>query len=226
MNTLLETILREDKTKGLYKTDVDDYTGDELETDYRYILSDELDNESPSITSTCGGQQVRKALYEATNYASLASQRLNYISSLPEKQQREKWNKGPENTWFGKYRKNRLINVRNRMWKILQTLKDPLLVISCDWSFPKFGKASPRILNIKLGCLWRDTPRSKVDRVQTLIHEAAHIRGAVLGGELRQKYGIKNALDRANRYPGIAIRTPENIGYYAVCRASNYSGCP
>jgi len=195
-------------------------------------LEDEISRESqsgakePSISNACGGHPVRTTLHVAATYASLASQRLNQLSSLPEDAGKNQWNSGPEKIWFGTYRKNRLINLRNRMWKIVQTLKDPLLVISCDWSKPLFGQASPGIPDITLGREWRDAPRSDIDKVQTIIHEAAHIRGAVLGGELRRKYGIKDAIDRAKDYPGTAIRTAENIGYYATCRASKYNRCP
>lgn len=189
-------------------------------------LYDELENEGPLISNNCGGQPVRTALHIAKQYASFASQRLNQLSLLPDNQQEAQWNNNsPEKTWFGAYRKNRLTSLRNRMQRIVQTLEDPLLAIACNWNKSYFGKASPGIRDITLGKAWKDEPTTSVDKIQTLIHEVAHIRGAVLGGELRGKYGVRHAIDRAKRYPGVAIRTAENIGYYTVCRASIYSNC-
>jgi hypothetical protein len=186
-----------------------------------------LEHEGPSVASNCGGQKVLSALHLAMQYASLASQRLNYLSSLTASVQKERWNAGPENTWFGAYNRKRLVNVRNRMWKIVKTLKNPLLVISCNWQKPWLGFASPGIPEITLGGGWRDLPNDHVKKTQTFIHEAAHIRHAVLGGDnIKKYYGVKAAKRRAYRRPGIAIRTAENIGYYAVCRASKTHGCP
>ncbi len=237
MKNLLDTIIGEAELEELYGIDIDAIASSESKYEYPYssfgaysrsMLRDELENEGPSISSTCGGQPVLTTLHVAMQYASLASHRLNYLSSLPKRQQAAQWNKrnSPEKIWFGIYRKNRLINVRNRMWKIVRTLKDPLLVIVCDWKKPGYGKAWPGNPTITLGKAWKAATGScTTEKVITLIHETAHIRGAVLGGELRKKYGIKDAKNRAKRYPGIAIRTAENIGYYAVCRAWNNSDC-
>jgi hypothetical protein len=139
--------------------------------------------------------------------------------------QKTRWNADLENTWFGEYNKKRLINVRNRMWKIVRLLQDPLLVITCNWKKRNYGKAWPGNPTITLGRYWRNTASSHLNKVQMLIHEAAHIQGAVLGGELRKKYGPGNALDRAKKYPRAAIRTADNIAFYAVCRASTYACC-
>jgi hypothetical protein len=150
MKTLLDTILGEAKLEELYEIDIDTIESNESEYEYidsksgaydRSVLRDELENEGPSIASKCGSQPVRTALHIATTYASLASQRLNQLSSLPESQQAAQWNNGPERTWFGTYRKNRLINLRNRMWKIVRTLQDPLLVVVCNWEKAFYGKA-------------------------------------------------------------------------------------
>ena len=219
MNILLDEILAELEYEGREFDDV--FEGyDELE-------GDELAYEGPSIASRCGGYPVRTALQVAATYAKLASQRLNYLSSLPTRQQKAKWKAGPEKTWFGTYKKSRLINVRNRMWKIAQTLKDPLLVISCNWNKAWLGYASPGIRDITLGRGWKDLPSNHVKKTQTFVHEAAHIRHAVLGGDnIRKYYGVAAAKKRAVHRPGIAIRTAENIGFYAVCRASKAYGCP
>jgi hypothetical protein len=183
--------------------------------------------DGPGIASSCGGYPVRTALHAATTYAKLASQRLNFLSSLPGREQEKQWNAGPERTWFGAYKGKRLLNVRNRMWKIVQRLESPLLVINCKWSKSFLGLASPGIPTITLGGGWRDLPSDHVKKTQTFVHEAAHIERAVLGGDnIKKFYGVVAARERADRHPGVAIRTAENIGYYAVCRASNAYDCP
>jgi hypothetical protein len=138
------------------------------------------------------------------------------------------WNGGAERIWFGDYSNARFGNVKNRMNGIAQALTDWKLDIRCNWAKSYYGDASPGVLRITLGSAWRDAPTSISDKTQTFVHEAAHIRGAVLGGEIRHKYGVNDALDRAMRYPGTAVRTAENIGYYAVCRQrawATHSSC-
>lgn len=232
MNTLLDTIIAEAEFQELFESDIDviernegeyEYSGSESEADDHSAMRDELEHEGPGIATSCGGQPVRTALHVAAQYVSLASQYLNELSSLPKSQVEAKWNAGPEKTWFGVFKKNRMINLRNRMWKIAQVLNDPLLVIDCNWSKEFFGLAYPGVPKITLGSCWRDAPGFHLRKVQTIIHEAAHIRGAVLGGDnIRRFYGIKSALTRAKKYPGIAIRTAENIGFYATCRVGSY----
>jgi hypothetical protein len=223
MYTLLDEILSNNSIEDFYEINVDLLKG-------KY--DDHTDSEIPSIAGRCGGQGVRTALHVATTYTSLASQRLNYLSSLPENQKGKTWNNGPEKTWFGQYRKNRLINIRNRMRKIVKTLQSPMLVIQCNWKKETYGKAFPGNPTITLGSYWKDSPGSHVNKVQTLIHEAAHIRSAILGGEpIKKFYGIKAAIKRAKKHPSFAIRTAENIGYYATCRSGSYKkfeegGCP
>ncbi len=115
------------------------------------------------------------------------------------------------------------------MTKIASILGSSKLDIKCKWSKPWYGDASPGIYKITLGGDWKSEPSSSADKVQTFVHEAAHIAGAVLGGEARGKYGISDALTRASKHPGTAVRTAENLGYYAICRSSYWSGkggCP
>lgn len=217
MNYLLDQELLEFELE--FKNELEDLLGEYAESF--------PDKHQPSISSKCGGYPVRTALHLATTYAKLSSQRLNYLYSLPTSQQKKQWNTGAEKIWFGEYNERRLRNVRNRMRKIVKTLESPLLVISCNWQKPWMGFASPGVLDIALGVEWRDLPNDHVKKTQTFIHEAAHIRGAVLGGDnIKKYYGVKAAKKRAFCRPSIAIRTAENIGYYAVCRASKAYDCP
>jgi hypothetical protein len=172
----------------------------------------------PAIHSACSGRGVASSLADAQRYASAAAARFNYMAKMSKSQRISVWNGGAERTWFGAYSDTRFNNVKRRMNGISKVLHDWKLDIRCNWSKSIYGHASPGILRITLGSDWRDASTRVSDKTQTFVHEAAHIRGAVLGGEARKKYGVNHALDRADKYPGVAGNTAENIGYYAVCR--------
>jgi hypothetical protein len=183
----------------------------------------------PVIGSTCGGAGVGGWLSSSHSYASAAANRLDSLASMSTNQRISAWNAGGERRWFGDYSELRFGNVRKRMRGISETLGNWRLDVRCNWSKSYYGTASPGIYRITLGSAWKNASGSLVDKPQTFVHEAAHIKGAVLGGEVRGKYGVSDALTRAQKYPGVAVRTAENLGYYAVCRSSAWSGkggCP
>lgn len=183
----------------------------------------------PAIYSTCHGAGVESTLGSAHGLATAAAARLDNLASLSSSQRQSAWSSGPERRWFGDYSELRFKNVRDRMRGIAEVLNDWRLDVRCDWAKDYYGHASPGIRRITLGGDWKTASFSDADKPQTFVHEAAHIKGAVLGGEARGKYGISHALTRAQKYPGVAVRTAENLGYYAVCRSAAWSGkggCP
>jgi hypothetical protein len=184
---------------------------------------------SPAIHSACQGSGVESTLAQSYSLAVSAANRLNGLSSLSSSQRKAAWSSGAERRWFGDYSELRFKNVQNRMNGIVAVLDSWKLDIRCDWSNSNFGDASPAIHRITLGNDWRVASSGDADKPQTFVHEAAHIKGAILGGESRGKYGVANALTRAQKYPGVSVRTAENIGYYAVCRSAAWAGkggCP
>lgn len=193
------------------------------------LTEDAFAASGPVVDSSCNGHNVPSWLSNAGKFASSASARLNTLGSMSETSRKAAWNSGDEKRWFGSYSESRFNNVKSRMAKISSIMKSSKLDIQCKWSKSWFGDASPGIYKITLGGDWRDEPSGNVDKVQTFVHESAHIAGAVLGGESRGKYGVSDALTRATKHPGTAIRTAENLGYYAICRSAYWSGrggCP
>lgn len=184
---------------------------------------------SPAIHSTCSGTNVPATLSSSHALAVSAATRLNGLASMSSSQRASAWTSGAERRWFGDYSELRFKNVRNRMNGIVEVLDNWRLDVRCDWSKSYFGNASPAVNVIRLGSAWKNASASDADKPQTFVHEAAHIKGAVLGGESRGKYGVADALTRAQKYPGVSVRTAENLGYYAVCRSSSWAGkggCP
>lgn len=191
--------------------------------------SDASELSGPAIYSTCSGAGVGGWLTSSHSYATAAANRLNSLASMSKSQREAAWSSGAERRWFGEYSQLRFDNVRNRMQGIAETLNSWRLDVRCNWSKSYYGTASPGIYRITLGSAWKSASGSDVDKPQTFVHEAAHIKGATLGGEVRGKYGVADALTRAQKYPGVAVRTAENLGYYAICRSSSWSGkggCP
>jgi len=183
----------------------------------------------PAVQSACYGTGVESTLGSAHTLASAAAGRLNGLAALSSSQRASAWSSGPERRWFGDYSNLRFNNVRNRMNDIASALNDWRLDVHCRWDKSYFGNASPGIRRITLGSAWKTASSGNADKPQTFVHEAAHIRGATLGGEARGKYGVADALKRAQKYPGVAVRTAENLGYYAVCRSPSWTGkggCP
>ncbi|MEZ4369626.1 MAG: M35 family metallo-endopeptidase [Polyangiaceae bacterium] len=182
----------------------------------------------PVVASSCSGHNVPSWLSNAGKFASSASARLNSLNSMSEASRKAAWDSGDETRWFGSYSNSRFGNVRSRMAKISSILQSSKLDVKCNFSKSNYGDANPGIYKIALGSLWRDD-KGTADKVQTFVHEGAHIAGAVLGGEARNKYGVSDALTRATKHPGTAVRTAENLGYYAICRSTYWKGkggCP
>lgn len=184
---------------------------------------------APVIHSTCHGAGAEPVLASSRALAASAATRLNGLAAMSAGQRKSAWNSGAERRWFGDFSELRFKNVRNRMNGIVEVLGSWRTDIRCNWNKSYFGHASPGIRKITLGADWKNASSGDADKPQTFVHEAAHIRGAVLGGEARGKYGVSDALTRAQKYPGVSVRTAENLGYYAVCRSPSWAGkggCP
>jgi hypothetical protein len=130
------------------------------------------------------------------------------------------WNDASlERWWFGRYSPQKLEKVLGTFVKIVEHLRDPRLRIICKSHKGGYGNASPGIRKIAIGTAWiypeaNVYPSADGERVQTFVHEAAHISGRVIAVE-GNHYGRTAAHGLANN--GMrATRNADNYGYYAI----------
>ena len=99
------------------------------------------------------------------------------------------WNAGLERYWFGEYSERKFKKVQRTFDSIKKSLTNPRLVIKYRPKMDSYGKASPAILRIAIGDAWENPPPryfptielQNAERVQTFVHEAAHIAGRTNG---------------------------------------------
>jgi hypothetical protein len=147
------------------------------------------------------------------------------LSTLAGKSNRvELWNGDAEEWglgcwWFGAYSDRKFEKVLASFGEIQWILADPRLKVICKPNLDKFGSALPGIRKIKVGADWV-TPAmggsgpDEAERVQTFVHEAAHIAGRVFAGEFNH-YG-RDAAHGLTDSGMRATRSADNYGYYAI----------
>lgn len=172
---------------------------------------------------------IRLYLAAAVRLSTMVQRRLNRLHSAngPETM----WNvdDSPEQYWFGPYSSNKMGKLWSTFNSIVRRLGSKQLHIVCNSSKRFYGMASPGISRITLGSVW-DSPNQgtedDAERVQTFIHEAAHIsgRGVLNEGKL---YGREAAHGLTSSHRMKATRNADNYGYYALdilVNASNLGG--
>lgn len=192
---------------------------------------------APKISSSCNGFPVLTARHVAAQYAGMARDRMNSLAKMGKPERKSAWKAGAEAKWLGSYTDARFADARSITAKIVTILDSSKLTISCDTSYSEWGSFEihknvgwPEYYDMTLGKPWLygmlglAAGRLDGERQVTIIHEAAHGAGANRGEALHRSYA-KWALNRAKKYPHLAVRTAENHGYYAVCRASNSPAC-
>jgi hypothetical protein len=191
----------------------------------------------PHISSSCDGFPVLTARHVAAQYTRMARDRLSELNKLSKDARKTAWNSGHEKKWLGTYSDSRFGVARNVLTGAASVLDSSQTFIECDRSYKNWAATwpeqllggPPRII-IKLGKPWLfgmlglSALQLAGERQQTLVHEAAH-HGGANRGEFLGRMGVKDALKRASKYPGIAVRSAENHGYYAICRASVSPAC-
>lgn len=183
---------------------------------------------------------VRVAWLEAKARVALAVRRMNELVSLSEMDRQKEWNKvgSAERTWFGGYRKVNFGKIHRAMLNIQQILKSNKLTIVCEgrrnckwkpnccgskkcyqegkctWGSSKWNSMHASEITIILRDVWFHC-RDWNERVQTLVHEAAHVSGVTnvreskkAGPSCAKKLAIQNCFK--------AIRNADNYGYYAM----------
>jgi hypothetical protein len=160
---------------------------------------------------------IRQRLAAAVRVARLVTRAMAVLTS--DSNRGDLWNNGLEAVWFGDYSHEKFEKVFSTFSEIRFHLADPRLDVICRPRLGKFGKAFPGIRKITLGNDWiaptfETRALDDAERVQTFIHEAAHIAGRVSASEWNH-YGrdkAKTLADAGMR----ATRSADNYGYYAI----------
>jgi hypothetical protein len=183
---------------------------------------------APAKIIPCPGataEQVREMLAQGLNAARGVQSRMARFSARPDEAARAQlWNLGPEYVWFADYDKAKLNSLRSVFDRIVSILSSARLDVICDLSDKGYARAAPGIWKIHLGKDWvNDTDRE--DRIQTFVHEAAHIAGRSVARE-KPWYGKADAITQAHKHrplrPRMALRSADNIGFYATDLAENF----
>jgi hypothetical protein len=192
---------------------------------------------TPVIDGSCNGFPVLTARHVAAQYTRMARDRLSDLAKQSKDARKAAWNAGAEKKWFGAFSQARFERARDTLTAAASVLDSSQLTIQCDKSYPNWAATwsdqllgGPRRYYIKLGKPWLfgalglSALQHAGERQQTLVHEAAH-HGGANRGELLGRMGVKDALSRAAKHPWMAVRSAENHGYFAVCRASASPAC-
>jgi hypothetical protein len=187
---------------------------------------------TPKIDSSCSTYPVLTTVHVASQYSTMARDRLTQLATLTESARKAAWNSGHEEKWFGKFSERRFEVAWQIITNTASVLKSSNLTIKCNVHLDDWGRASgtETARLIELGSPWlhgllgKSAAQLAGERQLTMIHEAAH-HGGANRGEFLGRMGVKDALKRANLFPGTAVRTAENHALYALCRASNSIAC-
>lgn len=173
----------------------------------------------PAKIKPCGvwtDEKIRKFIAAALQVARRASHRLNAIDVHADPA--AEWYGGLEEFWFGAFKRRKLRKVRITFEHIVNILSSPRLRVICDPDRKNYGAALPGIRKISIGDKWRNGVGGNGDeeRVQTFIHEAAHIGGRTNLAENRGVYGRKLVKLELVNGGMKATRSADNFGYYAI----------
>ncbi len=198
------------------------------------MLADKLSAEyaaaiAPAKIIACPGvteEEVRELLAKGLEVARCVEPRLaRFDQAIDEAHRAELWNTGLEGYWFAAYSRMKLFSLRRVFARIPDILSSRRLDIICH-HLPGFsyGDADPGIWKINLGMGWVNDAGDREERIQTFVHEAAHIAGRWVVDE-DPWYGRDKAHSMAHIHrPGrrrMAMRSADNIGYYAIDIAEN-----
>jgi len=183
---------------------------------------------APAKIVPCAGttaEEVREMLAQGLNAARGAQSRLlRFDRAVDEAARANLWNGGPEYHWFASYDKQKLSSLRRVFDRIPDILSSSRLDVICSLKDDGYAHALPGIWKIHLGSQWvKDTDRE--DRIQTFVHEAGHIAGRSVTRE-KPWYGKTDAHTEAHKHrpfrPHMAMRSADNIGFYATDLAENF----
>jgi hypothetical protein len=202
--------------------------------------------------SDVNNDKVRLAWLEAKGWVAQARVRLRDLAAISDEAVRgDKWNKGDEGVWFGGYKRANFTKIQRNFDRIWEVLTNPKLEIRCVersscnwkqnccnncedskskeclWGSARLNSFRAKRITIFLNDIWFHCHDEPYERVQTLIHEAAHISGV---SNIREgkKYGAACAKKLAQRNCFQAAKNADNYGYYAmasVYKSANPNDC-
>jgi hypothetical protein len=166
---------------------------------------------------------IRRRLAAAVRVARYAHMGLATMAAKSSRE--ELWNGTPDEWglgawWFGAYSERKFEKVLSTFSEIQWILADARLNVIGKSGKSGYGSALPGIRKITIGALWvsphyTDPMEDEAERVQTFVHEAAHIAGRVFAGE-GNHYGREDAHDLTLDDSMKATRSADNYGYYAI----------
>ncbi|MCB1714541.1 MAG: hypothetical protein KDK05_05335 [Candidatus Competibacteraceae bacterium] len=169
--------------------------------------------------------EVRELLAQGLNAArGVQSRFIRFQKQATDADRANLWNTGPEYQWFAAYDKTKYNSLKQVFDRIAVILASTRLDVICDDTDKRYAHALPGIWKIHLGIKWiHDTDRE--ERIQTFVHEAAHIAGRSVAKESAW-YGPTQAHKEAHKHrplrPHMALRSADNIGYFAIDLAKNF----
>lgn len=164
-------------------------------------------------------EKIRQRLAAAVRAARMAHLRLSAMGSKSDLQLR--WNDAneAERIWFGDFSQMKYRKVLSTFAEIAVYLADRRLKVIGDTQETGYARALPSIRKIHLGMAWITPGKLTLggpdpERVQTFVHEAAHIAGRFSSDE-GDHYGPDSAKELADETMR-ATRNADNYGYYAI----------
>jgi Lysine-specific metallo-endopeptidase len=207
-----------------------DYESEQFETGTAFQCPVPLTESYPSKIDDCVNiagsnvtpELVKKIWLEARCYVAQALTRLQFLSALTEVQRKAEWNSNKEEevTWFGPYTSDNFAKVYRNFQKISEVLNSKRFKIVCKPRGKDYAHTVPMVHTIWLEWEWlKHGPHT--ERVQTIIHEAAHIALVVNLGEKKKSWpACAKKLAQQNCFK--ALRNADNYGYYALRHIAAY----
>jgi Lysine-specific metallo-endopeptidase len=208
-----------------------DYEAEQYETGGAFQCPVPLLESYPSTIEGCEKitgsdvttELVKKIWLEARCYVAQALTRLQYLSALAEAQRKAEWAKDIEQevTWFGPYTSDNFRKIHRNFQQISEILSSKRFKVVCKPEKKFMASAAPLIHTMKLRSDWLNNG-PHTERVQTIIHEAAHIALVVNFLSENKKYGPACAKKLAQQNCFKALRNADNYGYYALRHIPEY----
>lgn len=167
--------------------------------------------------------EIEQAIIHARIKATVALGMLDALDQHDDGDRETEWNSGSYRCWFGVYKRSRFKQIRRVMGRIVRALERSSLKIDCNEE-PDWAEAWPAVSKIVLGAGWRDSPGDYEERVQTFVHEAAHIAGMTILKEGRFKV-VADLLATAASTPELTPRIAEAYGWFAMRPHKAYPAC-
>ena len=189
----------------------------------------------PIVSGSTRGTDVHRYWLAAARIAFDAWERLEALSAMPFPEAYREWRKGTEEVWFGRDLTPRKLKLATRrMGRIARDFQTKRYGVHMRFTKDIYGWSVPLVRHIYLHKAWCNVGGAHLthERIQTFIHEIAHIVGISSRSEYAKEphptdpkkevskfIGRAGAMRLAREKPKQAIWTPDSYGYYALSRA-------